>query len=465
MPRSMTLPEKILALKAGKSEVRPGEIVEAPVDVAMAHEALAQAIKPFEEMGATQVWDPNRIVVPIDHWVPASSESSARMHHSIRNFVRKHRLPHFYDVGSQGICHQILAEEGFVLPGDLCLGTDSHTNMLGAVGAFAAGIGPTEMASVFALGETWLRVPPTIRVNLNGALRFPIQSKDLILEVARQISTEGAAYKAVEFTGDGMEAMPMFQRFTLSNMTTELGAKAGIIPADRLAIEYLERTPMKSGRRAHIRDHASLRSDPGATFERVIEIDAARLQPLVAMPQSPDNVKPVSEVTTGPVDQVFVGSCTNARLEDLRVVATILRGQKVAHGTRLLVYPASTSIYKQALKEGIIEIITDAGGAFNPSSCGACFGGMGGVIDEGEVCVSTSNRNFPGRMGHVKSKSYLVSPVTAAVTAIEGRLADPRKFLKDHPSLEKEALAWAEKPYEVGNWAKKNEPLPLLGAA
>jgi 3-isopropylmalate/(R)-2-methylmalate dehydratase large subunit len=458
----MTLGEKILALKAKKPEVRPGEIVEVPVDVAMAHEALEQAIKPFEEMGATEVWDRNKVVVPIDHWVPASSESSARMHHNIRNFVRKHQLPHFYDVGSQGICHQILAEEGFVLPGDLVLGTDSHTNMLGALGAFAAGIGPTEMASVFALGETWLRVPPTIRVELEGGLTFPVQSKDLILDVARRISTEGAAYKAVEFVGSGIEHMPMFQRFTLSNMTTELGAKAGIIPADERSIAYLEKTPLKSGRRAHIRDHANLRSDPTATFEQSIQIQGADLEPLVAMPQSPDNVKPVREVESGPVDQVFVGSCTNARLEDLRVVATLLRDQHVARGTRLLVYPASTSIYRQALKEGIIEIITEAGGAFNPSSCGACFGGMGGVIYEGEVCVSTSNRNFPGRMGHVRSKSFLVSPVTAAVTAIHGRLVDPRQHLKEHPSLAKEALSWADKPYEIGDWKKRNEPLPLL---
>ncbi|HVL48368.1 MAG TPA: 3-isopropylmalate dehydratase large subunit [Candidatus Thermoplasmatota archaeon] len=458
-PRPQTLSEKILALKAGKPSVKPGEIVECPVDVAMAHEACAQLIKPFEEMGATEVWDPNRVVIPIDHWVPASSEASAKLHHAIRRFAEKHKLPHFYDVGAQGICHQILAEEGFCLPGDLVLGTDSHTNMLGAVGAFAAGIGPTEMAAVFATGEIWLKVPESIRVEVKGEIAFPVQSKDLILETARQLTTEGGAYKAVEFTGAGIASLPMFQRFTLSNMTTELGAKAGVLPADEKTIDYLRKTPMKSNRRSEIERHADLRADAGAVYERTVTIDGDALEPMVAMPQSPDNVKPVSQVKTGRVDQVFIGSCTNARLEDLRITAAILKGERVKNGTRLLVYPASTSIYKQALKEGIIEIITDAGGAFNPSSCGACFGGMGGVIDAGEVCVSTSNRNFPGRMGHVQSQSYLVSPIVAAVTAIEGKLADPRAFLKERPGLAEEALRWAEKPYEIGLWSRPNIPL------
>ena len=428
----MTLPEKILALKAKKAHVRPGEIVEVPVDVAMAHEACEQLIRPFEQMGASEVWDRNKIVIPIDHWVPASSEASARMHHNIRKFVEKHDLPHFYDIGNHGICHQILVEEGFVLPGDIVTGTDSHTNMAGALGAFACGIGPTEQASVFALGDIWLKVPETIKIEVNCNLTFPVSGKDIILESLRQLTTEGGAYKAIEFGGSAIEGLEMYQRFTLSNMTTELGAKAGVIPADAEAIRYLESLPeVKNGRRDQVREHADLRADKGAKYEKTIKIDGDRLEPLVACPQSPDNVHKVKDTDSGRVDQVFIGSCTNARLEDLRVAASILKGHKVKKGTRLVVFPASTRIYMQALREGIIEAITEAGGAFNTASCGACFGGMGGVLDAGEVCVSTSNRNFPGRMGHIKSKSYLVSPATAAVTALEGKLIDPRLVFSD----------------------------------
>ncbi len=428
--KPMTLPEKLLALKAGKDYVRPGEIVEAPVDIAMAHEACAQLIRPFEEMGAKTVWDRNKIVIPIDHWVPASSEASAKLHHAIRKFVEKHDLPHFYDVGKQGICHQILVEEGFVLPGDLVTGTDSHTNMAGALGAFACGIGPTEQASVFATGDVWLKVPETIKIEVTGEITFPVGGKDIILEALRQLTTEGGAYKAIEFGGSAIEKLEMYQRFTLSNMTTELGAKAGIIPADAEAIRYLKSLPeIKNGRAGDIEKHADLRADEGAKYDKIITIDGNTLEPLVACPQSPDNVHKVSETKTARVDQVFVGSCTNARLEDLRVVANILKGHKVKKGTRLVVFPASTTIYMQALREGIIETITESGGSFNTASCGACFGGMGGVLDAGEVCVSTSNRNFPGRMGHVKSLSYLVSPATAAVTALTGTLTDPREFL------------------------------------
>lgn len=428
----MTLPEKLLALKAKKDAVRPGEIVEAPVDVAMAHEACAQLIRPFEQMGATQVWDKNKIVIPIDHWVPASSEASAKLHHAIREFVEKHDLPHFYDIGRQGICHQILVEEGFVLPGDLVTGTDSHTNMAGALGAFACGIGPTEQAAVFATGDIWLKVPETIKIEVSGNLAFPVSGKDIILESLRQLTTEGGAYKAIEFGGSAIEQLEMYQRFTLSNMTTELGAKAGVIPADAETIRYLRTIPeIKNGRAGEVERHAALRADEGAKYEKVVKIDGSALEPLVACPHSPDNVHKVKDVDAGRVDQVFIGSCTNARLEDLRVAASILKGNKVKKGTRLVVFPASTRIYMQALREGIIEAITEAGGSFNTSSCGACFGGMGGVLDEGEVCVSTSNRNFPGRMGHNKSMSYLVSPAVAAVTAIEGKLVDPRQIFSD----------------------------------
>ncbi len=427
----MTLPEKVLALRSGQESVSVGEVVDCKVDVAMSHEALAQLIKPFKEMGASKVWDPNRIVVPIDHWVPASSESSARMHKSIREFCQQYGLPHLYDLGRQGICHQILAEEGFCLPGDLVVGTDSHTNMAGALGCFASGIGPTEMAAVFATGEIWMRTPPTIRVQLEGNLTYPVASKDIILSLIGQLGDDGARYQAVQFEGSAIDTMPMYQRFTLTNMTTELGAKAGMIAADDKTVEYLRNSPCASGRRDEIEAHADLRADQDARYAQTVTINCNDLEPVVACPQSPENVKPVREVTLDHVDQVFIGSCTNARYEDLKEVADILKGNHVKRGTRLVVFPASTSIYNQCLDTGVLKTIVEAGGIFNPASCGACFGGMGGVLADGEVCVSTSNRNYKGRMGHPNSQSYLVSPVTAAVTALEGRLVDPREYLSE----------------------------------
>jgi 3-isopropylmalate/(R)-2-methylmalate dehydratase large subunit len=426
-----SLPQKILALKSGNKAVSVGEVVDCKVDVAMAHEALAQLVKPFAEMGATKVWDPNRIVVPIDHWVPASSESSAKMHASIRAFCEKYGLPHLYDIGRQGICHQILAEEGFCLPGDLVVGTDSHTNMAGALGCFASGIGPTEMAAVFATGELWMRVPPTIKVELKGELVEPVASKDIVLSLIGQMGDDGARYQAVQFQGEAVDAMPMYQRFTITNMTTEMGAKAGVIACDEKTLDYLDATPMASGRRGEIREHAGLRADKDARYAKTFTIDCDKLVPVVALPQSPENVKPVKDVQVNKVDQVFIGSCTNARYEDLETVARILKGHHVKRGTRLVVFPASTSIYNKCLDTGVLKTIVEAGGIFNPSSCGACFGGMGGVLAEKEVCVSTSNRNYKGRMGHPESMSYLVSPATAAVTAIEGKLTDPRQYFSE----------------------------------
>lgn len=428
MARAMSLAEHILALKSGKPEVKPGEVVDARVDVAMAHEACAQVVKPLEEMGAQRVWDPKRVVVPIDHWVPASTEASARLHQTIRQFVQRYGIQHFYDLGRQGICHQIMVEEGFVLPGDLMAGTDSHSNMAGAMGAFACGIGPTEMAAVMATGEIWLRVPETMRFAVSSPVEFPVMSKDLVLSIIGRIGDDGARYRAVEFMGPGVEAMDMWQRFTLTNMTTEMGAKTGIIPCDSKTLAYLRERDVKNGRAGEIEEHARLRDDPGARFHTELGFDGAGLEPVVALPQSPQNVKPVREVPLDKVDQVFVGSCTNARLEDLRVVAAMLKGHTVKQGTRLVVFPASTTIYLQAMKEGVLQAIVEAGGVFNAASCGACFGGMGGVLAAKEVCVSTSNRNYVGRMGHPESLSYLVSPATAAATAIEGRLTDPREL-------------------------------------
>ncbi len=418
-----TLAEKILARSSGLDRVVPGQIVEGRVDLAMMHEQGAQTVGPFHEMGADHVWDPERVVIAIDHWVPASTEGAAVLHRILRKFAQEQHLPHFYDVGNHGICHQILAEHGWVVPGDLAVGTDSHTNMLGAMGAVAAGIGPTEMAAVLALGRLWLKVPPTIRINVNGRFGKGVTAKDLVLRVLGEIRTTGATYKAVEFTGATIEGLSMPERFTICNMTTEMGAKCGMVAPDAKTSEYLE----------GIAKHAAhpLRADADARYERTVEIDVDGMPPMVACPYSPDNVRPLPDVVKEhvKVDQVFLGSCTNARIEDIRAGARILKGHKVAPNVRFIVSPASTSIYKQCLDEGLIDLFTDAGAVFTNSSCSACFGGNMGIIAPDEVCASSSNRNFPGRMGPKEGRIYLLSPEATVAAAVRGELADPREFL------------------------------------
>jgi 3-isopropylmalate/(R)-2-methylmalate dehydratase large subunit len=419
----LTLAEKVLSRSSGLESVRPGQIVDGRVDLAMMHEQGAQTVGPFHEMGATRVWDPDRVVIAIDHWVPASTEGAAVLHRILRNFAAEQHLPHFYDVGRHGICHQILAEDGWVVPGALAVGTDSHTNMLGAMGAVAAGIGPTEMAAVLALGRLWLKVPPTIQVRVRGRLGPGVTAKDLVLRILGEIKVTGATYKAVEFSGPTIERLSMPERFTLCNMTTEMGAKCGMIAPDATTNAYL----------AGIAKHAAhpLAPDADARYERVLEIDVDGMPPMVACPYSPDNVRPLPEVVKEhvKVDQVFLGSCTNARIEDLREGAEILKGHQVAPGVRFIVSPASTKIYKQALEEGLIELYTDAGAVFTNSSCSACFGGNMGILAPDEVCASSSNRNFPGRMGAKNAKIYLLSPAATVAAAVRGELADPREPL------------------------------------
>ncbi|HZY70700.1 MAG TPA: 3-isopropylmalate dehydratase large subunit [Thermoplasmata archaeon] len=418
-----TLAEKILTRASGVPHVVPGQIVEGRVDLAMMHEQGAQTVGPFHDMGAKAVWDPDRVVIAIDHWVPASTEGAAVLHRILRKFADEQHLPHFYDVGNHGICHQILAENGWVVPGDLAVGTDSHTNMLGAMGAVAAGIGPTEMAAVLALGRLWLKVPPTIRVRVRGTLGKGVTAKDVVLRVLQETKTTGAQYKAVEFTGSTIERFSMPERFTLCNMTTEMGAKCGMIAPDATTDEYL-RTIAK---------HAShpLWADADARYEREIEIDVDGMPPMVACPYSPDNVRPLPDVVAEHihVDQVFLGSCTNARIEDLRDAAKLMKGQKVARGVRYIVSPASTKIYRQCLEEGIVDVFTEAGAVFTNSSCSACFGGNMGILAPDEVCASSSNRNFPGRMGAKNARIYLMSPIATVAAAVKGEIADPREML------------------------------------
>jgi 3-isopropylmalate/(R)-2-methylmalate dehydratase large subunit len=418
-----TLAEKILARASGLEHVVPGQIVEGNVDLAMMHEQGAQTVGPFHQMGAEAVWDPERVVIAIDHWVPASTEGAAVLHRILRKFAAETNLTHFYDVGQHGICHQILAENGWVVPGDLAVGTDSHTNMLGAMGSVATGIGPTEMAAVLALGRLWLKVPPTLRVAVRGQLGPGVTAKDLVLRIVGEVRTTGAQYKAVEFTGPTISSLSMPERFTLCNMTTEMGAKTGMVAPDSKTFEYL----------APIAKHPMhpLTPDADASYERTIDVDVHGMPPMVACPYSPDNVRPLPDVVREhvKVDQAFLGSCTNARIEDLREGAAVMRGHKVAKGVRFIVSPASTPIYEQCLKEGIIETFTEAGAVFTNSSCSACFGGNMGILAPEEVCASSSNRNFPGRMGAKEARIYLMSPAAVVATAIHGEIADPREFL------------------------------------
>jgi homoaconitate hydratase family protein len=418
----MTLAEKILARASGLDRVVPGQIIEGNVDLAMMHEQGAQTVAPFHQMGAETVWDPDRVVIAIDHWVPASTEGAAVLHRILRKFATEVHLPHFYDVGNHGICHQILAEHGWVVPGDLAVGTDSHTNMLGAMGAVAAGIGPTEMAAVLALGRLWLKIPPTLRIRVKGRLGHGVVAKDLVLRALGEVKTTGATYKSVEWTGPTIERLSMPERFTICNMTTEMGAKCGLIAPDETTFEYLRTTAKHPMHPVY--------ADADATYERTIDIDVDGMPPMVACPYSPDNVRPLPDVVSEHihVDQAFLGSCTNARIEDIREGAAILKGHKVHPGTRFIVSPASTSIYEQCLQEGLIELYTEAGAVFTNSSCSACFGGNMGIIAPDEVCASSSNRNFPGRMGPKEGRIYLMSPAATVAAAIRGEIADPREF-------------------------------------
>ncbi|HYK93565.1 MAG TPA: 3-isopropylmalate dehydratase large subunit [Thermoplasmata archaeon] len=417
-----TLAEKVLMRASGLESITPGQIVEGAVDLAMMHEQGAQTVGPFHEMGAPRVWDPDRVVIAIDHWVPASSEGAAVLHRLLRKFAAEQHLPHFYDVGNHGICHQILAENGWVVPGDLAVGTDSHTNMLGAMGAVAAGIGPTEMAAVLALGKLWLKVPPTIAVRVHGSLGPGVTAKDLVLRVLGELKTTGATYKAVEYSGTTIRDLSMPERFTICNMTTEMGAKCGMVAPDQKTFDYLE----------GIAKHAMhpLTPDPDAAYERVVDVTVDGMPPMVACPYSPDNVRPLPEVVREHVriDQAFLGSCTNARIEDIREGAALMKGEKVAPGVRFIVSPASTAIYQQCLAEGLIEVFTSAGAVFTNSSCSACFGGNMGIIAPDEVCASSSNRNFPGRMGPKEGRIYLMSPAAVVASAIRGEIADPREM-------------------------------------
>ncbi len=416
----MNISEKILAYASGRDEVKPGEIIEAKVDMSMINEITGPlAIEAFQKIGAGRVWDNNRIVMVLDHQVPADSVKSAELHKIMRRFSREQHIRNLYDVGFGGICHQVMVEKGHVKPGELIVGADSHTCTYGALGAFATGIGSTDMAAVFATGKIWLRVPESIRIKIDGSLGRFVTPKDVILNVIGKIKADGAIYKALEFTGSTVNEMNVSGRMTLCNMAVEMGAKTGIINPDDKVLSYLKGRVEGSFR--------MFKSDPDAKFERTIQFEVDDLEPQVACPHSVDNVKPISKVEGTPINQAFLGSCTNGRLEDLRVAAEILKGKKINRRVRMLITPASQEIYLEALNEGLIRIFVEAGAYVTNPTCGACFGGHMGLLASGEVCISSSNRNFVGRMGSPEAQVYLASPATVAASALNGEITDPRR--------------------------------------
>ncbi|MBN1236561.1 MAG: 3-isopropylmalate dehydratase large subunit [Methanotrichaceae archaeon] len=409
-----TISQKIFSRATGSTKmVEPGEIVEASVDYAMSHDGTSVlAIKAFREMGSEKVWDPERVVIPFDHIVPANNETAAELQKDVRAWAKEQSISNFFDCGS-GVCHQVFPEQGFALPGLLLVGADSHSCTYGAFGAFGTGVGATDMAEIYSRGRLWFKVPETIAVRVSGTLKPNVFAKDLALMVIGRLGADGATYKAVEYIGPVIKALSMSGRMTLCNLGVEMGAKAAMVPPDKKTDEWL------AGRARQ--PYRPVLSDPGS-YDYDYEYDITDLEPQVAVPYRVDNVRPVSELEGLEVDQVFIGTCTNGRLEDLAAAARILKGSRVK--ARTIVIPASREVLMEALQSGIIQTLVEAGAMIGPPGCGPCLGAHLGVLAEGEVCVSTSNRNFPGRMGK-GGLVYLASPATAAASALSGCLAVP----------------------------------------
>ncbi len=419
----MNISEKILAKASGKKSVKPGEIVDANVDVIMIHDLTGPlAVEAFKKIGVSKVWDNKKVVIILDHQIPAESIKMAELHKMLRKFAKEQGI-RLYDVGEGGICHQVMPEKGYVTPGSLIVGADSHTCTYGAFGSFSTGIGSTEAAAVFATGKLWLKVPEAIRFNVEGKFPKYVTPKDLVLYIIGKVGVDGAIYKSTEFTGQTMRDMSIAGRMTVCNMAVEMGAKNGIVSPDEATVKFLEgRVPKGKA------DINGWKSDPDAKYEKIVEINVSDMEPQIAVPSSVDNVKPISKVADVVVNQAFIGSCTNGRIEDLRIAAQIMKGKKVKQGVRALVIPASQEVYAQALKEGLVEVFTESGALMCGATCGPCLGGHIGLLASGEVCVSTSNRNFIGRMGSPEANVYLASPAVVAASALTGKLSDPRKL-------------------------------------
>ncbi len=414
----MTIAEKILAKRSGKKSVSPGEIVEAEIDYVMLNDVTGlPAFEVFEEFHVEPLRD--KIVLIPDHYVPNKDVASAEQAKAMREFARKYDLPNYYEVGSAGICHQVMIEEGYVAPGRLIIGADSHSCTYGALGAFSTGVGSTEAASAMALGKLWFKVPESQKFVVRGKRGKYVMGKDIILHIIGEIGVDGALYKSMEFYGPTIDEMELTDRITMANMAIEAGAKAGIFPADGKVIKYIK---------DRVRgNYEIVAADGDAEYEEVFEYDASEIPPLVATPFLPSNVAPASELGNVEIDQVYLGSCTNGRIEDLRIAAGIIKGKKVHPGVRMIVVPASRRVFMQAMEEGLIEIFMRANAYVSGPTCGACLGGYMGVLAEGERCIATTNRNFIGRMGHKASEVYLSNPAVAAASAVTGRVTDPQE--------------------------------------
>jgi 3-isopropylmalate/(R)-2-methylmalate dehydratase large subunit len=416
-----TITQKILAAHAGKEYVEPGELINAKLDLVLANDITAPiAIREFEKIGAEDVFDKDRIALVPDHSTPNKDIKSAELVKIMREFAKKHDLTYFFEIGRMGVEHTLIPDEGLVGPGDCVIGADSHTCTYGALGAFSTGVGSTDLAAAMALGETWFKVPEQIKFVYYGKLPKWVGGKDMILYTIGKIGVDGALYCSMEFTGEAISALDMAGRFTMCNMAIEAGGKNGIIEPDEVTLDYIK------GRLK--RDYTIYKSDPDAVYKEVIEIDVSKLEPIVSFPHLPENAKPVSEATHVRIDQAVIGSCTNGRIEDLRVAAQILKGRKVYPDVRLIVIPATQEIYLQSIREGLTEIFVEAGGAVSTPTCGPCLGGHMGVLAEGERAIATTNRNFVGRMGHTKSEVYLASPAIAAASAVLGRIGSPEEL-------------------------------------
>lgn len=415
-----TIVEKILSAHTDTVNFRIGDIIKARVDFAFANDITAPiAIKYFKESDARQVFNKKRIGLIPDHFAPNKDIKSAEQCKLLKEFAQEYEIENYFEIGKMGIEHALLPEKGLVLPGDVVVGADSHTDTSGALGAFAIGVGSTDLAAVMALGEVWLKVPPSINFIYSGKLNKWVSGKDLILYTISKIGVDGANYKVMEFSGEVIKDFSMDNRFTMCNMAIEAGAKTGIIEPDEITLEYLK------GRVK--RPFQIYNSDPDAHYEKIIDIDVSKIEPQVAFPHLPENTKPISEAKGIKIDQSIIGSCTNGRIEDLRIAAEILKGQRVHSEVRLIIIPATQDIYLQAIREGLIDIFITAGGAVSTPTCGPCLGGHMGILAEGERAISTTNRNFVGRMGHPASEVYLASPALAAASAILGRIASPEE--------------------------------------
>jgi len=418
----MTITEKILAKSAGRNKVQAGELVDAKIDVVMCHDVTTPpAISMLVEKGIDKVFDREKIVVTPDHFQPAKDIKSAELHKRLDDWAKRHKIKYYYKLGRAGVCHALLPEQGHIRPGEVIVGSDSHTCTYGAFAAFSTGIGSTDAAAAIATGQLWFKVPASIKFVLNGSLGHGVYSKDVILAIIARIGTDGALYMAMEFVGPALAQMSMEARMTITNMAIEAGAKNGVIGFDDVTKQYLDE---------HLndrKDYTVYESDGDAEYAAVEEFDCSKIEPMVALPNLPSGGVPVGECAGMEMDQAYIGSCTNGRIEDLRIAAKILKGKQVA--IRTLIVPATPTIWKQAMDEGLFDIFYDAGCVIAAPTCGACLGGFMGVLAEGEKCISTTNRNFVGRMGHPESEVYLASPATAAASAIEGKLADCRNYL------------------------------------